>query len=62
MTNALQPVSIQVEGVVLRCGCGDPDSHAGQVCPRPVEEPLGVVAEWHRDLLRRILARIDKES
>jgi len=36
------PAEITIEAVVIRCGCGDPDSHAGEVCPRPrAREDLG---------------------
>ncbi len=36
---------LPVTAKVIRCGCGDPDKHAGQVCPTPREiEDLGVVA------------------
>lgn len=38
---------IDFEATVIRCGCGDPQSHAslGQPCPRPrAVEDLGVIA------------------
>lgn len=38
-----------VEATILRCRCGEPDSHAGAVCPQAVPEPLGMVAFEHHD-------------
>jgi hypothetical protein len=36
------PAEVTIEAVVIRCGCGDPTSHAGAVCPRPrAREDLG---------------------
>ena len=44
-----------LKAVVVRCGCGQPASHAGSVCPRPKKsEDLGVIAFWHRNLLLRL--------
>ena len=42
-----------VEAVVVRCTCGDPASHVGQLCPFGRREDLGVVAYYHRSRLRR---------
>ncbi len=51
-------VEERVEAVVLRCGCGDPLSHAlkGLPCPKPLRvENLGTVAYWHTNPFRRFL-------
>lgn len=33
-----------IEATIMRCGCGDPDSHRGMVCPRPRVEVVGELA------------------
>lgn len=41
MNNIVVPVGIEMQAVVIRCGCGDPDSHNGArggprlPCPAP---------------------------
>lgn len=60
-----QPVSISLAAVVIRCGCGEPESHAGAVCPTPREtEDLGIVnywhMYWHRRLAYALSARISR--
>ena len=51
------PTNVQessLEAIVIRCGCGDPSSHLGTVCPTPrSREDLGVIAYYHRNPLRR---------
>lgn len=64
-TPAIKPGSIAVpddvrsaefHAVVVRCGCGDPTSHPGQVCPRPAKtENLGKVAAYYRNPLKAAL-------
>lgn len=55
-----------IRAVVVRCGCGDPDSHApqGQPCPSPrVLEDRGIVAVYRRPgLLKRALSSITRRS
>lgn len=46
--------SAQIDAVVIRCGCGDPASHAGQVCPMGIPVELGTIAYFHRNPLRRL--------
>lgn len=51
----------EFHAVVIRCGCGDPASHAGQVCPKPKQlENLGKVASYYRNPITRILKRIER--
>lgn len=48
-----------LEVKIIRCGCGDPDSHNGArgpatVCPKPrAVEDKGVISYWHRNPLKR---------
>lgn len=52
---------ISLEAVVIRCGCGDPDSHFGATCPTPRErEDLGVVAFTSKDPLRMLQWRLGR--
>lgn len=47
-----QVKSASIRAVRLRCTCGHPETHFGQVCPQAVEEPLGVdgvVAHYNSD-------------
>lgn len=46
--------SAQIDAVVIRCGCGDPTSHLGEVCPKGILVNLGTVAYFHRNPLRRL--------
>lgn len=58
MNTAQSVVEASMEAVVIRCGCGDPLSHAALdlPCPNPQRvESLGVIAYYHRNLLRRAL-------
>lgn len=44
--------SSTISATVVRCGCGDPQSHIGAVCPRPRKtEKLGAIAFFHRNPL-----------
>ena len=51
---------IEWQAVIIRCGCGDPDSHNGKrgpasPCPTPRGmEDLGVVAFWSRNPFKRL--------
>lgn len=55
---------ISIGATVVRCGCGDPDSHNGtrgpaQLCPRPMRlERRGTIGYWHRNPFRRLLFRL----
>lgn len=41
------------EAKVIRCGCGHPETHLGEVCPTPrTIEDRGAVAYFHRNPLR----------
>lgn len=43
-----------IEAVVIRCGCGNPASHAGEPCPTPRKhEDLGTIAYFSRNPLRQ---------
>jgi hypothetical protein len=50
---------VAIEAVVIRCGCGDPDSHNGRrgpatTCPLPrAVEQRGTVSYWHKSWWRR---------
>ncbi|MEK6323615.1 MAG: hypothetical protein AABN33_18395 [Acidobacteriota bacterium] len=44
---------VSISAVVIRCRCGDPDSHRGEVCPRGEREDRGTVSYWHRNPLKR---------
>jgi hypothetical protein len=33
-----------LEGLIIRCHCGSPDSHVGQVCPNGIPIDLGVLS------------------
>jgi hypothetical protein len=45
--NLTQPVKrVTLQAVVTKCGCGNPEGHAGQVCPSPKKtEDLGTIAD-----------------
>lgn len=48
-----------VSAVVIRCGCNDPTSHAGRVCPKPkAVEDHGTISYFHKSLLRRLFYRL----
>ena len=39
-----------MEAVVMRCGCGEPDSHQGEVCPQAWEDKAAFrQGYWNRD-------------
>ena len=51
--------SIEFQNVVLRCGCGNPDSHSKLDPPRPCPTPRktvdhGTVSYYHRNPLKRV--------
>lgn len=57
MTGIQVPInteSAQIDAVVIRCGCGNPDSHKGEVCPKGKPVNLGTIAYFHRNPLRRL--------
>lgn len=56
-----QPTSATVSAVVIRCTCGKPESHAGQVCPKGKAVDLGVISYYHRNPLRRLAWRIKQK-
>lgn len=44
--------SASIRAVVLKCTCGNPESHLGQVCPQAIAIPQGLdglVAHYNRD-------------
>jgi hypothetical protein len=44
---------------VVRCGCGDPASHPGAICPHPrADDDLGVVAFTSNNPWKRLLWRL----
>lgn len=61
LTSKVPLKQASIEGVVVRCGCGDPASHANQVCPRPRRtEPLGTIAYYHASPWMRLLYRLSR--
>ncbi len=50
----LNTESAQIDAIVTRCGCGDPDSHKGEICPKGIRVNLGTIAYFHRNPLRRL--------
>lgn len=39
---------MELSSVTIRCGCGNPDSHYGTVCPTPsAYEDNGVIGRWN---------------
>lgn len=42
-----------IQATVLRCTCGTPSQHAGQPCPQALAEPLGIIAYYHRNPIKR---------
>lgn len=40
--------ALTVEATLLRCTCGNPDAHRGEICPQARIEPRGVVGQWRR--------------
>lgn len=53
------PVSLEMTAQVIRCRCGDPDSHNGvrgpaTVCPKGEAEAPFEVGYWHRSAFRRL--------
>ncbi len=46
------------EALVIRCGCGDPLSHWGEVCPTPKRtDDLGTIAYYHESRWKMLLFR-----
>ena len=60
MMEANQAGELEIEVTVIRCTCGQPESHQGQVCPQGRAENLGTVSYWHRSRWRRLLWRLFK--
>ena len=59
LATSAQKKSQKLHAVVVRCGCGNPSSHAGLACPTPrASESLGVIAFWHRNPLIRLLYKL----
>ena len=45
-----QAKSARLDATVIRCGCGHPEDHVGQVCPRPRKtQRLGMISFYHRN-------------
>lgn len=60
-TTSMNPRSVEVGVAVVKCGCGDPNSHNGsngepaRPCPRPrAAVDLGVVDRKDRNILKRL--------
>jgi hypothetical protein len=51
LSGSAQPTEISIEATILRCTCGKPDDHRGQVCPQAKVIPLGIVSYRHRNPL-----------
>jgi hypothetical protein len=52
---------MSISAVVMRCGCGAPDSHSGMPCPRPrAREDLGRVSYYHKHFWRRWLWQVGR--
>jgi hypothetical protein len=47
-------VEMTTEAVIIRCRCGDPASHQGEICPKGQTVDLGVISYWHRNPLKRL--------
>lgn len=43
-----------IEGVVIRCTCGHPESHVGEVCPQGKRINYGTMSYYHRNPLRQL--------
>ena len=46
---------VRVEATVLRCRCGNPNSHTGAVCPNARVETIGTVGYIHRNPIKNFL-------
>jgi hypothetical protein len=52
---------LTLSAVIIRCGCGNPEAHRGQICPRPrKKENRGELAYWHPSLWRRLMRRLQR--
>lgn len=51
---------IELSAVVIRCTCGDPDSHFGEVCPQGRNEDLGIIAETPTNPLKKVVAAVER--
>jgi hypothetical protein len=47
-----------MEGVILRCNCGDRESHPGVVCPKAIAEVVGSMSFTHTDWRVRLAHNI----
>lgn len=56
---ASTPTALTISAKVIRCGCGNPDSHNGKQglatpCPKPKSvEDLGVISFYHTSWVKR---------
>jgi hypothetical protein len=41
----LREPAVRIEATVIRCACGNPDSHVPNPCPQGRLEELGVIAK-----------------
>lgn len=46
---------VRVEATVLRCRCGNPNSHTGAVCPNARVETIGTVGYIHRNPIKNFI-------
>jgi hypothetical protein len=44
-----------IEAVVLRCTCGQPESHTGQACPQAQREDHGIVSYFNRNPIKQVI-------
>jgi ABC-type antimicrobial peptide transport system ATPase subunit len=61
MQNARVIQEATIEATVIRCGCGNPDSHAGEVCPQGIPTNLGVVSYYNHRWYKRLMWRVKQE-
>ena len=45
----------EISVVVIRCGCGEPERHPGQVCPKGIKVELGTAAAYYRNPVKQLL-------
>lgn len=55
-----KPKSIEYSMVIIRCGCGEPESHAGNICPKGIDKNLGVVDAYYRNPFKQFSFIIKK--
>ena len=48
---------VSIEAEVIRCTCGNPQSHVPNPCPQGVSEGNKVVAYWHKNPIKRAIGQ-----